>query len=149
MKVLALLFASIGLTLPAAALAQDQAASELPEACRTATQMPGNMGNMGNMGGMGNMMENMGAQMSEAARAYMQAIATMHPPMIQGAMAQDPDLAFNCSMIAHHQGAIAMARIQLQYGKDEEARKMAQDTIDNQSREVDEMTKWIEDHARK
>ena len=104
---------------------------------------------MAGMGGMENMQQNMGGQMSQATRDYMQAISAMHPPMMQGAMAQDPDVAFNCSMIAHHQGAIAMARVQLQHGKDEEARKMAQNTIDQQSKEVEEMTKWVEEHARK
>lgn len=78
----------------------------------------------------------------------MQAIVGMHPPMVQGAMAPDADLAFNCSMIAHHKGAIAMAKVQLAHGKDDEARKMAQKTIDAQSKEVEEMTKWVEDHAK-
>jgi uncharacterized protein (DUF305 family) len=32
-----------------------------------------------------------------------------------------------------------MARIQLQFGKDEKSKNMAQKTIDNQSKEVDEM----------
>jgi uncharacterized protein (DUF305 family) len=68
---------------------------------------------------------------------------------MQGAMAQDPDVAFNCSMIAHHQGAIAMAKTELQYGKDDAAKKMAQKTIDEQSKEVEEMTKWVEEHAKK
>jgi uncharacterized protein (DUF305 family) len=150
MKSRFLLIAVLGATLPAAsALAQDQTASEikLPEACQQAGQMPANMGDMHGM--MQQMHQNMGGQMSEAAKAYMQAMMEMHPPMMQGAMAQDPDVAFNCSMIAHHQGAIAMARIELQYGKDDEAKKMAQKTIDEQSKEVAEMTKWVEEHAKK
>lgn len=48
----------------------------------------------------------------------------------------------------HHLGAIAMARVELQHGKDDEARKMAQKTIDQQSAEVEEMTKWVEEHAK-
>jgi uncharacterized protein (DUF305 family) len=51
-------------------------------------------------------------------------------------------------MIAHHLGAIAMAKVELQHGKDEAARKMAQKTIDEQSAEVEEMTKWVEEHAK-
>ena len=135
MKSRILLIAVLGATLPAAsALAQDQTASEtkLPEACQQAGQMPANMGDMHGM--MQQMHQNMGGQMSEAGKAYMQAMMEMHPPMMQGAMAQDPDVAFNCSMIAHHQGAIAMARIELQYGKDDEAKKMAQKTIDKSPR---------------
>lgn len=93
-------------------LAQETAESaiRLPEACLKAAQMPGGMGDMG----MGKMMEamqqHMGGSMSEATRGYMQAMTEMHMPMMQGAMAQDADVAFNCSMIAHHLGAIARPR---------------------------------------
>jgi uncharacterized protein (DUF305 family) len=131
-------------------LAQDAAGTgiSLPDACQKAAQMPGEMGDMG----MGKMMESMqrhmGGSMSEATRGYMQAMITMHMPMMQGAMAQDADVAFNCSMIAHHLGAIVMAKVELQHGKDEEARKMAQKIIDEQSREVQEMTKWVEEHGK-
>ncbi len=137
---------------PAAVLAQDQAGSEikLPEACQKAVQASGHMASMPEMGNMmQNMQQHMGGHMSEATKAYMQAMAAMHQPMMEGAMAKDPDVAFNCSMIAHHLGAIAMARIQLEYGKDEASRKLAQSTIDGQSKEVEEMTKWVEEHVKK
>ena len=150
MKLYLLAVVALYLVLPAVpAFAQDQAGGEirLPEACQQAAQMPANMGDMNSM--MQQMHQNMGGQMSEATKAYMQAMTAMHPPMMQGAMAQDPDVAFNCSMIAHHEGAIAMARVELQHGKDEEAKKMAQKTIDEQSEEVAEMTKWVEEHAGK
>jgi uncharacterized protein (DUF305 family) len=143
------LVVTLGLAFSATvSFAQDQASSKitLPEACRQAVQMPANTGDMNRM--LEQMHSSMG-QMSEATQAYMQAMMAMHPPMMQGAMAPDPDVAFNCSMIAHHQGAIAMARIELQHGKDDEAKKMAQKTIDEQSKEVNEMTKWVEDHAKK
>ncbi len=77
----------------------------------------------------------------------MRAMAAMNPSMMQGMMRQDADMAFACSMLAHHQGAIAMARVELEHGKDEEMKKMAQKMIDDQTREVGEMTKWIEAHA--
>jgi uncharacterized protein (DUF305 family) len=41
-----------------------------------------------------------------------------------------------------------MAKVELQHGKDEEARKKAQKIIDEQSREVQEMTKWVEEHGK-
>ena len=92
--------------------AQDTAenAIRLPEACQKAAQMPGGMGDMGMGKMMETMQQHMGGSMSEATRGYMQAMTEMHMPMMQGAMAQDADVAFNCSMIAHHLGAIAMAR---------------------------------------
>lgn len=121
----------------------------LPDACHQAAgHMTGMMGDMGNMGNMDAMMKSMGGHMSEATKGYMKAIIDMHPPMVEGAMPEDPDLAFNCSMIAHHKGAIAMAKVQLQYGKDEQARQMAQKTIEEQSKEVDDMTKWVKAHTK-
>lgn len=131
-------------------LAQDTAESaiRLPEACQKAAQMPGGMSDMGMDKMMEMMQQHTGGNMSEATRGYMQAMTAMHMPMMQGAMAQDADVAFNCSMIAHHQGAIAMAKVELQHGKDEAARKMAQKTIDEQSTEVEEMTNWVEEHAK-
>lgn len=130
------------------ASAQDQSVDfTLPKGCEQAAgHMAGMMGDMGNMDAM---MKSMGGHMSDAIKGYMQAIIDMHPPMVQGAMAEDPDVAFNCSMIAHHNGAIAMAKVQLEYGKDEQAKKMAQKIIDEQSKEVDQMTKWVEEHTRK
>ena len=87
-------------------------------------------------------------KMNEANMGYMNAMVGMHQPMMQGAMAPDPDVAFNCAMIAHHQGAIAMAKVQLQYGKDDGAKEMAQKTIDQQGKEIEEMAKWLEEHAK-
>lgn len=140
-----LLAASVASSLIAApAFAQEQE-FKLPAACEQASHMAGDMGGMGNMDAM---QKSMGGHMSDATKGYMQAIAGMHPPMMQGAMAKDPDVAFNCSMIAHHQGAIAMAKVELQFGKDEKAKKMAQKTIDEQSKEVMEMTQWVEKHAK-
>jgi uncharacterized protein (DUF305 family) len=131
-------------------LAQDTAESSirLPDACQKAAQMPGGMGDMGMGKMMESMQQHMGGNMSEATRGYMQAMTAMHMPMMQGAMAQDADVAFNCSMIAHHLGAIAMAKVELQHGKDDDAKKMAQKTIDEQSAEVEEMTKWVAEHAK-
>lgn len=51
--------------------------------------------------------------MDEAHKANMAAMMKMHPAMMQGMMAKDPDVAFACGMIAHHQGAIDMAEVEL------------------------------------
>jgi uncharacterized protein (DUF305 family) len=48
----------------------------------------------------------------------------------------DPDRDFAAAMIPHHQGAIEMARIQLQHGKDPVLREMAQEIIDAQQKEI-------------
>ena len=54
-----------------------------------------------------------------ASKAYMAANDKMHGPMMEAARESDPDIAFVKGMIPHHQGAIEMAKVVLQYGKDE------------------------------
>ena len=78
-----------------------------------------------------------------ATKAYVAAMDKMHGPMMQAAQESDPDIAFVKSMIPHHQGAIEMAKVALQYGKDEQAKKWASDVIREQQREIDEMQAWL------
>jgi uncharacterized protein (DUF305 family) len=80
---------------------------------------------------------------SEASKAYMAANDKMHGPMMEAAKESDPDVAFVKGMIPHHQGAIEMAKVVLQYGKDEQAKKWANDVIREQQREIDEMQAWL------
>jgi Domain of unknown function (DUF305) len=48
----------------------------------------------------------------------------------------DADRDFAAMMIAHHQGAIAMAQAQLRYGRNEQLRRLAQAIIVSQSEEI-------------
>jgi uncharacterized protein (DUF305 family) len=55
------------------------------------------------------------------------------------------DREFIDMMVAHHQGAIRMAQIELAEGDDDETKSLAQAIIDAQSREIDQMNEWRAD----
>lgn len=79
-------------------------------------------------------------------QAYQQDMENMHRDMMKSMSTQNPDVAFAQGMIAHHQGAIAMAKTQLKFGKDLELRKLAEDIIKAQQPEIEQMQKWLEQH---
>jgi uncharacterized protein (DUF305 family) len=88
------------------------------------------------------------AAQSPSAKAYSEAMDKMHGPMMEGMKAADPDVAFVRGMIPHHQGAIDMAKVVMQYGKDPEIRKLAEAVIREQQREIGEMQEWLKKNAR-
>jgi uncharacterized protein (DUF305 family) len=112
--------------------------------------MQGGMGqNMPMMqGGMLGGQAPMQAGMSEAMAAYMAAMSRMDAPMMQGVQAGDPDVAFVKAMIPHHQGAIDMAKVELQYGDDEQVKSWANQIIAAQEKEIAEMQAWLTEHGQ-
>ena len=60
----------------------------------------------------------------------------------------DADTDFLKSMIPHHQGAIDMAKVALQFAKDPEVLKLAQDIITAQEGEIKVMTDWLAKNAK-
>jgi uncharacterized protein (DUF305 family) len=138
---------------PQAQMPMGQMMQGMPEQCRSMMQnMPqGCMQMMQQMmqGRMGGSMPDMSAQpadQSAATKAYREAGERMHGPMMEGVQTSDPDVAFVKGMIAHHQGAIEMSKIVLQYGKDDQTKKWASDVIREQQREVNEMQDWLKKH---
>ena len=82
-------------------------------------------------------------------RDYMEAMDKMHKPMMDAVMIKDADVSFVKGMIAHHQGAIDMAKIELKYGKDPELKALAQNIIKAQQPEIKFMQKWLKKHSYK
>ena len=88
------------------------------------------------------------AQSPEAASstmAFEKANQKMHENMMMS-FTGDADIDFVRGMIPHHQGAIEMAKVQLQYGKDPEIRKLAEDIIRSQEAEIAAMNAWLAKH---
>lgn len=73
---------------------------------------------------------------------------TMLDGIGQGLQATNADVAFVKCMIAHHEGAIALAQIELKYGKDDTLRKLAQDIIIMRSNEIRWMMSWLDSNAK-
>lgn len=84
---------------------------------------------------------------NEMRQAYDASMQSMHDDMMQGILSEDADMAFAKGMLPHHEGAVAMAEVQLKYGKNEEMRKLAQEIIDAQKAEIDLMQNWINEHS--
>ena len=55
------------------------------------------------------------------------------------------DSYFLMEMIPHHRAGVAMAQLAVQKATHQELKDMTQSIIDNQNREIDEMTRWLHD----
>lgn len=97
------------------------------------------MGNM-DMGGM-DMSKPKGDQ-GASSLAFDKANGDMHTGMAIE-FSGNADVDFAKGMVPHHQGAIEMAKIELQYGKDADMRKLAEGVIAAQEAEIKFMNEWI------
>ncbi|PJX13856.1 DUF305 domain-containing protein [Halomonas sp. 141] len=78
-----------------------------------------------------------------AVAAFQAANDRMHEDMNM-AFSGDPDVDFAKGMIPHHEGAIAMAEIVLEYGDDPEIRQLAEEIIAAQESEIAFLREWLE-----
>ncbi|GBD49715.1 DUF305 domain-containing protein [Methylopila sp. Yamaguchi] len=132
------------------AMAQDakqapEGAESLPKACQAASPGQGVTGKAMEMGDMAahSMFDMRGPQ-----TASMKAMHEMNRAMRAAHGIKDPDLAFVCGMIAHHRGAVAMSTIELQHGKDEQAKSWAKAIIADQEKQIAQFESWANARAK-
>ena len=78
---------------------------------------------------------------SPGNQAFAASEAEMHR-LMAAASGETVDQAYIAKMIAHHQGAVAMAEVALRDSRDPEVRRMAEAVIAAQTREITDMRAW-------
>lgn len=87
------------------------------------------------------------ATMSEASKAYEDAMQKMHKDMAVP-YTNDVDVDFVKGMMPHHQGAIDQAQVLLKYSKNPRLRRLAGGIIAAQKREIAFMKYWLAEHEK-
>jgi uncharacterized protein (DUF305 family) len=90
--------------------------------------------------------QTMSGMAAPADKSFAAGMSQMNTAMSTAPMTGNPDQDFAAMMIPHHQGAIAMARTELQFGKDPTMRRLAGDIIAAQDREIALMHNWQNTH---
>ena len=115
-----------------------------------------NHGNMPGMNHAGMDHSAMGMQMTPqmmrmhggpAGPEYHANMMKMHQNMMRMSMDPDPTRSWAAGMIAHHQGAIDNSRTVLKHTQDAEARRLANKTIQENTKGIQELQSWLARHG--
>ena len=96
--------------------------------------------------GMANMPPPAAGATTPWAAANEAAMQQMNQAMMNASGGATEDEAFVRGMLPHHQGAIDMARVELQYGRDPELKRLAARIVAAQQLEIREMSAWLARH---
>ena len=91
----------------------------------------------------GTAMEMGSMPMNSAMQSGMEKMMT---EMHQMEMTGNVDKDFAMLMISHHQAAVDMAQLELESGKDDDLKKMAQNIISTQKKEINELQSFLDKH---
>ncbi len=138
MRTFTLTLAAVGSLIAFASAVAAAEPMAYPDKCKS------EMSSGGDMAMQGHQMSGMEAHQMEA----MDGMKAMNMNMMQGMMKKDADVAFVCGMIAHHMGAISMAQVELKHGDNADAKAKAQKIIDDQSKEIKELTAWVDKEVK-
>ena len=119
----------------------------LGAALALAFALPAAAEDAGNTAHQGMEMGTSAGDQSASTKAFLAANAKMHEGM-EIEFTGNADVDFVRGMIAHHQGAIDMAKVELEHGKDPAIRKLAEDIVTAQEGEIAMMKEWLETNAR-
>ncbi|MGY4828543.1 DUF305 domain-containing protein [Sphaerotilaceae bacterium SBD11-9] len=78
-------------------------------------------------------------QMKKSMESGMQSMQSMP-------MSGDTDKDFAMMMKMHHQQALEMAKVEAEHGKSPELKKMASKIIKDQTKEIEQLDKWLQQH---
>lgn len=136
------------------AAAQQPQSQQAPQGQSTAPTGGAGMGQGPGMMGQGPGMHQSGQRAhampkDPASQAYMQSMGKMNRDMRSKPMTGNADQDFARMMVSHHQGAIDMARVELEHGTDPTLKTMAQKVIDDQTKEIQELQDWLKQHPAK
>ena len=96
---------------------------------------------------------NIGATSIDFDAAMMGAMMRMNGAMTRARVSGDPDRDFIAMMVPHHAGAIEMAMLELEHGRDARLRRLAQEIVVTQQSEIVVMRAVARDltatHAKK